>query len=224
MDDRDSVNDIFDLPLAYHKSIVDAARPYGYQSLNDVADLVDKIKAFRRSAAVYRDSLIHSSRLTDEWNELLSSARALRVDCDVPSEGDIYLQLTSLALELLLHLTFSPHISPPFILPSPPGIQPQNLTCLATQLKESFLNLLVRPCMFMDLVSIPLLLGAVAADADGGNTETEQWFVGRIRRAVRTLKDRGWERPLGVVVEGVCLVPEDRVVERFRGIWRELDG
>jgi hypothetical protein len=77
----------------------------------------------------------------------------------------------------------------------------------------------VRPCLFMDLASCQLMLGAIAARED---SEVRAWFVARLRRAVTTLRSRGWERPLEILERG--FVSNDGLVGRFRVLWKELAG
>lgn len=71
----------------------------------------------------------------------------------------------------------------------------------------------------MELASCQLMTGAVAASE---GSEVRGWFVARLRRAVVTLRSRGWERPLEIVEKG--LASGDGLVARFRVMWQELDG
>jgi len=160
---------------------------------------------FRKLVDIHRKFPQSNSRvykIQQDMDSLLGRARALR------SEHDQYIQVTALAMELTLYLTWSP-------LPK----SNLNLTPAAAKLKKAFDNLPVRPCMFMDLASCPLMLGAVASDE---GSEVRHWFVTRIRKAVQTFKSRGWQRPLEVLER--AFTPDDGLASEFRALWREIDG
>ncbi|KAB5562774.1 hypothetical protein GE09DRAFT_1109664 [Coniochaeta sp. 2T2.1] len=201
----DSTNYVFDYPLGYHQKVIDAIRPYGHRPLADVSAISEDLIQFRKLVDIHR-KFPHSSyrvqQILQDRDSLLRRVRALR------SEDDQYIQVTALAMELTLYLTWSP-------LPD----STLNLTPVAGRLWEAMNNLPVRPCMFMDLASCPLMLGAVAADE---GSEVRDWFVTRIRKAVETLKSRGWRRPLEVLER--AFTPDDGLVSRFRALWREIDS
>ncbi len=108
-------------------------------------------------------------------------------------------------MELILHLSWFP--------------QETDLTPVAGELKDALCALPVRPCLFMDLSSCQLMLGAVAASE---GSEVRAWFVARLRRAVVTLRSRGWKRPLEILERG--FVSDDGLVARFRALWKEMDS
>lgn len=63
---------------------------------------------------------------------------------------------------------------------------------VADELRAEMDGIPGRTCIYMDLTSCPLILGAVAARE---GSETRDWFLGRLRRAVRAMRLRGWEDP-----------------------------
>lgn len=196
---------MFNFPLAYHEKIIHAIRAYGSIPVCRVADISERVIQLRNSIDVYRKSapnLGDSARhIETTWQDLLRQARALR------SSTNPFVQVTSRALELLLRLSWS----------SRPAAE--DLTLLAGELRAAISQLPMRPCMFMDLTSSQLMLGAIAA-AEG--SEVRAWFVARLRRAVSTLRDRGWPRPLEIIERG--FVTDVPLVDEFRTLWRELDG
>ncbi|KAI9825940.1 MAG: hypothetical protein M1819_000459 [Sarea resinae] len=200
----DSTNDVFNFPLAYHRKIIDKIRPYGSQPICIVANISDNLVQLRKSIDRHRKyssgSDIQAKEIEKWWNSLLCQARALRFD-DNP-----FVQATSRAIELILHLSWCP--------------QPEaNLTLLAGELREAWCQLPVRPCLFMTLTSCQLMLGAVAA---GEGSQDRAWFMATLKGAVLALRSRGWVRPLEILETG--FVSDVGLVARFRALWRELDS
>jgi hypothetical protein len=201
---RDSTNYVFNFPLVYHKRIINAIRHYGNQPIRDVANISNSLIHLRKSIDVYcstrTGSDLWAEEIEKDWNNLLCQARHLRL------EDDQFIQATSLAIELILYLSWCPQ-------------QERNLTLLACELKEAWCRLPVRTCMFMDITSCQLMLGAIAA---AESSQVRAWFVAKLRRAVQSLRSRGWVRPLEILEKGF----ESNVglVVRFRALWKELDS
>jgi hypothetical protein len=190
--------------LAYHKKIIDAIRAYGSQPICTVANISDGLVQLRKSIDTHRkfstDSDVLAKEIEENWKNLLCQARALRF------EDNPFVQATSLAVELILYLSWFPQLE-------------ANLTLLASELKDALCRLPFRPCLFMDLTSCQLMLGAVAA---GEGSQVRAWFVARLRRAVLALRSRGWVRPLEILEKGFVL--DLGLVARFRALWKELDS
>jgi hypothetical protein len=201
---RDSTNDVFNFPLAYHRKIIDAIRAYGSQPICNVANITDSLIQLRNSIDTHYKSSsgsdVHAEEIEKNWNSLLCQAQNLRF------EDNPFVQATSRAIELILYLTWGTQLE-------------ANLTLLASELKEVLCRLPIRPCLFMDLTSCQLMLGAIAADE---GSQVRAWFVARLRRAVLVLRSRGWVRPLEILENG--LVSDERLVARFRALWKELDS
>lgn len=201
---RDSTNYVFNFPLAYHKKIVDAIRAYGSMPICKVANLSDSLIQLRKSIDCYNGSSsgtgIGAEEIGKDWDTLLYEARELRL------EDDPFVQATSWAIELILYLSW--------------GVKSEaNLTFLAGELKEALCRLSLRPCMFMDLTSCQLMLGAIAA-SEASNLRA--WFVARLRMAILALRSRGWAHPLKVL-EG-AFFSYGWIESHFRALWEELDG
>ena len=201
---RDSTNDVFNFPLAYHRKIIDAIRAYGNQPICSIANLSDGLVQLRKLIDTHHksssDSNVQGNEIEKIWNSVLFQARALRFD-DNP-----YVQATSRAIELILCLSWHPQLE-------------SNIVVLAGELKKALCRLPIRPCLFMDLTSCQLMLGAVAADE---GSRDRAWFVAKLRRAVLVLRSRGWVRPLEILENG--FVSDARLVARFRALWKELDS
>jgi len=195
---------VFNFPLAYHRKIIDAIRVYGSQPICNVANISDSLVKLRKSIDTHRKSSsgsdVRAKEIEKNWNSLLCQARALRF------EDNPFVQATSRAIELILYLSWYPQ-------------REANLTLLASELKEALCRLPVRPCLFMDLTSCQLMLGAVAA---GEGSRVRAWFVARLRRAVLALRSRGWVRPLEILEKG--FVSNVGLVAHFRALWKELDS
>lgn len=69
----------------------------------------------------------------------------------------------------------------------------------------------------MDLTSFPLMLGAVAAEAD---SQTRAWFFTKLKRSVLALQHRGWKNP-SELFDGM-FVSDVGLTGRFRALWVEL--
>ncbi|RDW57977.1 hypothetical protein BP6252_13388 [Coleophoma cylindrospora] len=201
---RDSTNDVFNFPLVYHKKIIDAIRIHGNQPICDVADISDGLVQLRKSIDTHRNSSsasdVQAKEIEESWNGLLYQARALRY------EDNPFVQATSRAIELILYLSWYPRLE-------------ASISLLASELKEELCRLPVRSCLFMDLTSCQMMLGAIAA---GEGSQVRAWFVARLRRAVLTLRSRGWVRPLEILEAG--FPSHVGLVARFRALWKELDS
>lgn len=191
--------------MAYHKKIIDAIHPYGDQLICSLANICESLIRFPKAADLHIKSLSHpddwTTQIAPQQNSLLHQIQTLRLQ----HGDDPYLRASCLSMELILYL------SCPY-----PGM---DLTSTAGELRDALSALPVRYCLFMDLVSCQLMLGAVAANE---GSEVREWFVARIRRAVTTLRSRGWERPLEVLEKG--FVSDNGLVARFRELWREVDS
>lgn len=199
----DSTNAVFDFPLVYHRKVIGAARAYGDQHLCEVADMTTDVIRFRQTIDAHRtapDLVTRVINLEEDCKNLLSLARTLQ------SNDNPYIQAVSYATELILYLSCYPSLE-------------ANLTLLANGLRDALCRLPVRPCLFLNLTSCQLMLGAVAA---GEGSETRAWFVAMLRRAVSTLRSRGWERPLEILERGFAAGVG--LVDRFRALWKELDS
>ena len=201
---RDSTNYVFNFPLAYHKRVIDAIRTYDSQPFCNVADICDKIVQLRNLIEAHyslnSESGNRAKEIETNWNLLLNQVRALRLE-DSP-----VFQATSLAMELILYLSWDTPLQ-------------TNLTHLASELKEALHRLPFRPCLFMDLTSCQLMLGAIAA---GEGSHIRAWFVARLRRAVLVLRCRGWARPLEILEKS--FMPSSNLKARFTMLWNELDS
>lgn len=168
-----------------------------------MANISDDLTQLQKSIDRHRNyppgSDVEAKQIEEVWNSLLCQTRALRL------EDNPFVQATSRAIELILYLSWFPHLE-------------GNFTLLANELKEVLSGLPMRPCLFMDITSCQLMLGAVAARK---GSQTRAWFVAKLRTAVLALRSRGWVQPLEILEKG--FVAEGVLVSRFRALWKELD-
>jgi hypothetical protein len=193
---------VFNVPLLYHKKIVDSIRAFDCQPLCTVADIADGVIQLRCLIDTYRNSVglvALEEEIDRTWTSLLRQVQALR------REDNSDVQATSRAMELILHFSWRPQAA-------------ATLAVLASELKEALCRLPARPCLLMDLTSCQLMLGAVAA---AEHTQTKAYFVARQRRAVSSLRSRGWTDPLAILENR--LVSDDECVSRFKVLWKDLD-
>ncbi|KAK3334053.1 hypothetical protein B0T19DRAFT_419970 [Cercophora scortea] len=208
----DSVNHLFGFPLVYHSKVIDAIRPYGNQPVLKVAGIIDGFVQLQDLIAVHHNKsstggseldVGHAAKeIKRKWTTLLYLTRALRREDNNP-----FAQAVSRSIELALHLSW----------PSPSGTSRLDLTPLAGELKQALCQIPVRPCLFMDITSCQLMLGAIAAAED---SEVRAWFVAKMKRAAVALRSRGCVRPLDILEKG--FVSDVPLVARFRELWKEL--
>lgn len=147
----------------------------------------------------YRHSPSSAAEAIEEpLTRLRNKTRALRLD-ESP-----FVQSTSLALELILHM-------------SRPSQSETNLTALAEELKEALCMIQLRACSYMDLTSFPLMLGAIAANP---GSETRAWFYTRLKGAVLALQQRGWDNPLELFDS--VLASDVGLIGRLKALRNEL--
>lgn len=190
-------------PRFYHMKVVRALDGYNFPSLTEMADLCDGLVRLRKSIADCNGDKLDPDFVAKEIEEplqrLLCHARSLQVD-DNPC-----IQATSFAVELIIHLSWRLQ-------------KGYNLTPIADRLKEALRRLQIRQCMYMDLTSWQLIIGAIASDI---GSPTRAWFVSKLRHAVSTLRSRGWYAPLEIL-EGV-LVPDLRPMMYLKTLLQEVD-
>lgn len=161
-----------------------------------LVQLSNSVDAYDKDGACSKSVL----KQIDESLALLHShVLALRNDANP------WVRATSRAIELLLHLTW----------PQVPSI---DLTILASKLQDDLSRLQIRPCPYMDLTSFHIMLGAIAAKE---GSETREWFVARLRKVIRSMKQRGWSDPLSIF-EG-RITGDARITARFKALWDEVN-
>lgn len=136
--------------------------------------------------------------LERRWSQLLDQVQVLR------QYNDPCVQVAALAMDLVLHLSKDPdgYTSEP----------------LAELLKDTLERVPCRPCLYMDLTSLPFFLGAIAAPAA---STTREWFVSKMARAAKALTLRGCVEPIRIAVRG--LAHERVLAARFQVLWDELN-
>lgn len=169
-----------------------------------MAAIIGRLVQWRNSINPYRKYQLGPNSTTKEIEEPLArlhcDARALRV------EEDPYVQATSRAIELVLYLSWPPQVR-------------VDLTLLASELKEDLSQLQVRPCVYMDLTSFHLMIGAISADK---GTQTRAWFVGKISRVVLAMRMRGWGEKLRVLERG--LTSDTSLRPQLKALWKEINN
>lgn len=112
-------------------------------------------------------------RASEGWMRVSIKCHILR------THQSLVVRSTARAMELILNMTCPP--------------QPTGRTAeLAAQLKEALSELHGRSCIYMDLTSCSLILGAVAAEK---GSEASRWFIARLKRALDAMRERGWDDP-----------------------------
>lgn len=112
-----------------------------------------------------------------------------------------YVRSTAKAIELIISLSW------------PLEADHARSAILATELKNTLTALHGRTCLYMDVSSCPIIIGAIAS-AQG--SEARLWFVDKLQRAIRVLQDRGWSRPFEIL-EG-AMARDERLAVRLRAL------
>jgi hypothetical protein len=187
----------------YHNKVIDIIRTYGNQPFCTVADICDDVIELRRLISAHRQSSevdAASKEIHETWSCLLYRARTLRLDTNP------CVRAASSAIQLVLQLSWDPE-------------QNTALGDTAEELKEAICLLPARSCLFMDVTSCQLMLGAVAAYR---GSQTRAWFVAKLRRAVVALRARGYTRPQDILAQGI--VAEPSLMDCFGSLWEEVNS
>lgn len=97
----------------------------------------------------------------------------------------------------------------------PPPTDHKAYAIVAEELKGEMQCLPGRTCLYMDLTSCQLIVGAVAS-APG--SESRAWFMNRLRTGVRAMHERGWDNSLGLLE--LTLRNDTDLLEQFMEIWK----
>lgn len=191
----DAFNDALHFPRFYHEKIVKEISRLGHHPLLDIAALCSDLNRIRVSL---QGSSMPLPENLAECDDLLCRSQMLQ------TQEDPFIRATSCAVELVLRLSLRRY-------------RPQeNLTCMAGKLRDALESLSLRPCSYMDMTSLHLMIGALASDE--GSTE-RAWFISKLRRAVLGLEAR-WENPLEILEE--VFVPDDDLAGPLKALWHEL--
>jgi hypothetical protein len=112
-----------------------------------------------------------------------------------------YVRNTAKAIELILSLSW------------PLETDDAKSSSLAAELKDGLVALPGRSCLYMDVTSCPIIIGAIASAV---GSAAREWFVDKLQRAIRVLKDRGWGQPFGILERAIAR--DERLVVRLRAL------
>jgi hypothetical protein len=175
----------------------------GNETLCTVADIASNIMRFRDTTRDYRNAIVGHDYLTESVEETLrelhSKIQGLR---DHP---DPEVRATSRAMTLLLHLSW-------------PLEEMVNLSRVARELRDILSRRALQPCLHADLTSGQFMVGAIAAE---GDPEVRNWFLGRWKQAVSSMRIRGWPNPVEMIERGLSCDPG--LLRRFKLLWKDVD-
>lgn len=203
----DALNNVVHFPRFYHGKVIQAVKRYGYHPALDIIALCAEVTKFRDSLELNGRRRFKSNAIIAEphqaYDSLFRRARKLQ------TYGNPSIRATSLALEIMLHISRHHHCSTPLL----------DLTPTATEMMNALSQATNRGCSFMDLTSCHLMLGAIAADK---GSRTRAWFINKMRRAVVAVEARGWKRPLDVVEKGFD--PGQDLKASLEAVWQEISS
>lgn len=130
----------------------------------------------------------------EAWMRLHVKTRMLQ------SHDNSYVRATAKAAQLILNLSSAPKTG-------------GGAEALATELKDALCQLPGRSCVYMDMTSCHIMIGAIAAER---GSETETWFVKKLRPGVKTMQSRGWGDPFGFL-ERTFMADLD-MLQQLRGL------
>lgn len=92
-----------------------------------------------------------------------------------------------------------------------------NLWDVADVLKARLTSLPGRSCLYMDLTSCQVILGAIAAKK---GSEAQAWFVEKLNMGMEAMLRRGWDDPFQILERRVMVDPY--VLGRLRALRPEI--
>jgi hypothetical protein len=215
---------VLGFPRFYHEKLADAMDGLDGDTLHEMIGVCTSLRALRQR--VEHPSAEDAHGDGDDSND----------NDDTPEEAEeqaarIFLQLRAIraryadnpavrvasgGLEILLRLLSS---SPSPLLPPPAPPASTRLARLADELRFDVEAQPVQPCVYMDMTSCTIMLGAIAA-APG--SATRAWFVDKLRRVYTAMRDRGWDNPLRIV-EGLLSQPDSGLIGHIKSLWAEVE-
>lgn len=183
---RDVVNHIFHYPRMYHSKLIDALGYLESSAVSHVAQISETFITLRQSIHTCNTHKLDSQSVTqdvaEQMEKLRRQIRALRSIKD-----NKVVLATAQTIELASDLLW--------------GAQPEaNLALLAAELKETLEQIPMRACLYMDLTSCQLIIGATAAEK---GTTTREWFVDKLKSAAQAMQSRGWIQPFDILEKGL---------------------
>ncbi|KAL3431728.1 hypothetical protein BDV09DRAFT_175668 [Aspergillus tetrazonus] len=201
---QDSINNIIGFPRVWYQSIVQILGEQRDRRILKLAEISDRVIRLRKVIESLQVSSLNSMSVAQEIEEPLArlhyEARNLR------AIDNLHIDAAARSIELVLYLLW-------------PTQSAAHLTLLAGELKEVICRFPIRGCIYMDLTSFQLVIGAIAADKA---SPVRAWFVDRISKAVRWMQRHGWHAPLSVAETVIGAELDDGLVGQFKALWREI--
>jgi len=175
---------------------------------NDIISAMDsitkKVSQLRHMIHLHRKQSFHQEdgtrRIQQSWATCYFDAQTLEVN------ENSTVRIAAKAIKLILALSWP--------------LQTNHRSCaiLAKDLKDCIAGYPGRSCLYMDLSSCHIIIGAIAAEP---GSEARMWFLDRLRRALQAMEERGWEKPFGILERTVS--SDENLLGRLRLLRDEGD-
>lgn len=179
---------VFGFPRIFH---ADTIHELKLESIRNhlvlmVASMAEDLAALRQLRNQSPDLVAQASNVppsaSEAWVRVSIKCHMLR------AHENSFVRCTAKAMELILNLTCA-------------GDRTARITELAKELKNALAELPGKSCIYMDLSSCSLILGAIAAEK---GSEEKNWFIARLRTGIDALRQRGWADPYSILEKTMC--------------------
>lgn len=197
MGSRDLVNGIFEFPRAYHPVLARDLAEYDCPVISTLDDMARKVRKLRRLIEMHMQHPLQPETVGLEIQK--PHDQVLRNVEILLAHENAYVRNTAKAIQLILSLSW------------PLETDHVKSALLASEMKDGLAGLPGRSCLYMDVSSCQIIIGAVASER---GSEAREWFVDKLRRAMKAVQDRGWKRPYELLE--MALAKDDRLLARLR--------
>jgi hypothetical protein len=210
---------VLGFPRFYHKTLADAMDGLNGDTLHEMIEICNSLRVLRQRVEEPSTEDAHGDPHDDDNDDDTpreTEEQAARIFLQLRATRARYadnpaVRVASGGLEILLRLLSAS--------PSPLPPASTRLARLADELRADVEAQPVQPCVYMDMTSCTIMLGAIAA-APG--SATRAWFVDKLRRVYTAMRDRGWDDPLRII-DSLLSQPDAGLIGLIKSLWVEVE-
>ncbi|KAG9258715.1 uncharacterized protein F5Z01DRAFT_215342 [Emericellopsis atlantica] len=198
----DTVNDVIGFPRVYHPKLVELLEDHADGIITTTSALAYRVVLLRGMVHLHRQNGYRRDEVEAiaEVSEIIQQ-RTLVLE----AHSNPYVRCTTKANRLLSTLSW------------PLEVDESACASLADELKAEMESLPGRSCLYMDLTSCQIIVGAIAS-APG--SASRAWFIDKLSRGVRGMQRRGWNNAYELLE--TALGNDEDLLERFATLWAEI--
>ena len=189
----------------YHPILVQELAAGQRSTISTLDAIATKVAQLRRTILCHRKGQLSPEDVTinihQPWKQLYSEAQALEL------HNNSHVCSAAKAIKLILAVSWPLHTND------------DDCAHLAEDLRVSLASMSGRSCLYMDLSSCQLIIGAIAAKR---GSETRAWYVDRLQTALQAIEQRGWEKPFGILERVVA--SDEHLLGRLRLLCDEVSS